>query len=784
MAYRIIYTSAPRLLQAGRSGFGVVARHKEVPQDVVEFSERISLFSRAAGFPVDRVVYAYRVFRAPSGSWHIMSRISDAGASFTGRTNHLAEHLVIDEVEVQKLVTACGTPAGVMLACAWPGFFGDSRWLSPLEAWQATALRANPYGDKWAELCPDGNPKRRRLLSCGSGVATPIFFEYPDRLRSPVGAKEVLRLFGESESDCAKRGWGCAFTTDLQPSDNQADFQWIGLPSSSPLAASLKASGRKLVDFRSPVPESSVTKRSAAPGKIVPAPSAGPRGTYLSRAPRKRAARSSWPMWLKVLLGCLGVAFFVAVVNLAAYFSFARHSLSTNGELDIALSSSEPPPAATKTTADVSSPVPKEAVSSGKQFEQTFLVPFAPGQRPGKGGSADEEAKSLFSDDSMRFEYVEWQLGEPKSGTEKNTNYKGYGLYCINDRSTNALDLRFGSTDEFRMRPLRIVELVRQSDSSDQKLPFSEVLFVVDSVEESETVVILEVKDEDQSQLHGMRPGSSGQIVLRADKTLRARLGKASSENMTGDLAELTAPEDNGSLPKFKIKSPQTIRDMRKDLKDKAESKLPPQKSSLENVVTSLEVWTPNDNNSKSLLNYLLKEFGEEPIPDEDKSSGTKPEQVTSTSASADENVQSAGIQPEGLTPIFRAAQKKLSGSTKPGAKETGKILEHIEKTPDASALKQSLLGELKERCEREKEEQTTENRKHQEQAQKTLDDLFGSGNSLLPAGDYILGLSQQGSFYPAMKVQIDVDRSVGEQKGRVKSQKNSTCPERAPQSR
>jgi len=39
MAWQLIYTSAPRLLEAGRSGFGTVARHRAIPQQPKQNAE-------------------------------------------------------------------------------------------------------------------------------------------------------------------------------------------------------------------------------------------------------------------------------------------------------------------------------------------------------------------------------------------------------------------------------------------------------------------------------------------------------------------------------------------------------------------------------------------------------------------------------------------------------------------------------------------------------------------------------------------------------------------------
>ncbi len=43
---QLIYTSAPRLLEAGKTGFGTVARSRQLPQFLITYLERISTYDR------------------------------------------------------------------------------------------------------------------------------------------------------------------------------------------------------------------------------------------------------------------------------------------------------------------------------------------------------------------------------------------------------------------------------------------------------------------------------------------------------------------------------------------------------------------------------------------------------------------------------------------------------------------------------------------------------------------------------------------------------------------
>ena len=114
MFYRIFYTSWPQLLEAGRGGFGIVARHREIPTVISHAAEAASQFAPLRGEAVHRVVYAYRTETAQSGRWHILSRIEDSGSDYTGRTNYLAQHLVASDEVARSLASQGISPAMVM----------------------------------------------------------------------------------------------------------------------------------------------------------------------------------------------------------------------------------------------------------------------------------------------------------------------------------------------------------------------------------------------------------------------------------------------------------------------------------------------------------------------------------------------------------------------------------------------------------------------------------------------------------------------------------------------
>ncbi len=243
MAYQLIYTSAPRLLEAGRSGFGTVARHREIPPLMVASLERISQFSRLPGADSARVVYSHRVLTAAGRSSHVLSAIRDAGADYTGRTNHIAHHLVVDPREIAALGPACPSPAEVLRAMEWATEWqGNPVFLEGAQQVALAALRRAADGSAWERLT--GQADQAWLLAA-HGTNRGICLISPSTCDLREIYDESLRLIPE-------RLWQIPFTTSLQPSDETSDFRWTGIEEHGSLRSQVEGSGRLVLNLANP----------------------------------------------------------------------------------------------------------------------------------------------------------------------------------------------------------------------------------------------------------------------------------------------------------------------------------------------------------------------------------------------------------------------------------------------------------------------------------------------------------------------------------------------------
>lgn len=248
MAFQLIYTSAPRLLEAGQTGFGVVARHREISAVAVRELERASQFTREHGYRVDRIRFAHWILNAGAKRFHVISRVRDAGADYTGRTNHIAHHIVIEGREVSQIEKSGLDPATIALSIAWRDQWSeDPTWLGSDEEIDLLRLPISDFSHPIAWETVAHNPNRAyTLTNCGREKTL---------LVKPRGLQDadtsVLQLFAESLVPMDTHRWQITFAIEPEPRDDRTSLSWISLAPDSPLRDNA-STGRLVLDLGDP----------------------------------------------------------------------------------------------------------------------------------------------------------------------------------------------------------------------------------------------------------------------------------------------------------------------------------------------------------------------------------------------------------------------------------------------------------------------------------------------------------------------------------------------------
>lgn len=248
---QLIYTSAPKLLESGKSGFGTVAQSRQLPLPLKAQLERISSYDRDAAV---ESYLLYSTFLYGSTCYHLFSRIGNSGTDYTLRTNHIAHHWVVADSEARSAGWLESTPAALMEAL-------DGMWLKKWDAppqWIETEpplpAPVTIPGGCWSRYTGSGDNARWLAMpeyAEGAYIVCPeIAFE-----------SELLALLHESMLNRPDRGWGKGFMTALASTVSRKQCPFICL------GAAQCAAG---ISPRSQLSVLQVTSSMEAP--VLPAP--------------------------------------------------------------------------------------------------------------------------------------------------------------------------------------------------------------------------------------------------------------------------------------------------------------------------------------------------------------------------------------------------------------------------------------------------------------------------------------------------------------------------------
>ncbi|MCX6919382.1 MAG: hypothetical protein NTX41_08800 [Verrucomicrobia bacterium] len=297
MPLQLIFTSAPRGLVAGRSGFCTVARHASL-------SERLTQQLEALGTPHDAAegaTFTFRRLEAGSQTWYVLSRFVARGLDYSQRDNRLAHHVVFTAEEAAVL------PPPAALALRWNDWKDtwteEPTWL-PEDA-RPLPLASHPVltpAAGWREFA--GTGAKAAWLVNATGAASVS-------LLNPPNSAQLLRLLAESSALLGRAAWSATFTTNAAKTGADG-FDWaVGF-----------ASGRPTIDLAQAAQLTAPTgelARIAATGAGATAPaSAGPTAS----APRRTNSASA-PATASntVTIAVVSLLVLVAAGLAIAYFS-------------------------------------------------------------------------------------------------------------------------------------------------------------------------------------------------------------------------------------------------------------------------------------------------------------------------------------------------------------------------------------------------------------------------------------------------------------------------------
>lgn len=237
MPQQLIYTSAPRGVVAGRSGYCTVARSAALREALALQLEKYSYYQHLSlSGGTEHPIFACRITDIRGTRYHVLSRIQDCGLDFTGRTNFVAHHLVFTPDELRSL------PAAPVILRDWPGWVkswpGEPQLLEN-EDWgglAALAGRSMIPAENW-RLATGDAVNGYGLLEARAGASFRVDDVADETVLGLLAESLALLEIRDSRRDSRTAAWNHTFTTSLQEQDNPADFRWRCFHSDNPAAA-------------------------------------------------------------------------------------------------------------------------------------------------------------------------------------------------------------------------------------------------------------------------------------------------------------------------------------------------------------------------------------------------------------------------------------------------------------------------------------------------------------------------------------------------------------------
>ena len=173
MSHEILYTSAPQGLKPGSYGFCSVLATEGIPKALQDRLESLSGYEHAFALTDRRshlnpINFSHLIVTVANQRYHLLSRVADAGADYSGRSNKIAHHVAC----LPNELTPCG-PAGALLA---PNFcktsFDGEPHLLPTGVPLPSTGRGLAPCNAWRELTGDAG---------WAGALAEMTIKYPTR---------------------------------------------------------------------------------------------------------------------------------------------------------------------------------------------------------------------------------------------------------------------------------------------------------------------------------------------------------------------------------------------------------------------------------------------------------------------------------------------------------------------------------------------------------------------------------------------------------------------------
>ena len=222
MPRELIFTSVPKGVKPGSTGYCTVAKHKGIDRLLDQALEKLC-FYELMKLPTKPVVHNYSILSLNTGTFHVLTRTCYSGSDHTGRTNYISHNLIFDQSEIYSQQVS---PAEIFLrGTGWLSVWPQGQ--SPTFFQEGTCKVLIP--------APSGNPSHLPTWDqlTGKSLLAHELKGYPKWKFITEGGEHhktlsLLSEFAWLDPSYLQLSWSqLTFTTYLQPSERAANFKIV-----------------------------------------------------------------------------------------------------------------------------------------------------------------------------------------------------------------------------------------------------------------------------------------------------------------------------------------------------------------------------------------------------------------------------------------------------------------------------------------------------------------------------------------------------------------------------
>ena len=224
MIFELIFTSYPKGLRTGSSGFTSVAYTEGMPNNYIELCESLSGYQylyplRHPLYKRNPDIYSHYRFKIGKQDISILSKIVAFGKDYTGRENKLAHHIVLHDDDKARCGPAWAMLHGGLFTNSWdkdPCLLPKKRLQLPQD------VKENYFAMQWAEIFDDAGGAGILAQAADKRPKTPSFIMFePGMSLLPLMVESQLLLPPEKR-------WDITFSTYFHSKPIDSDCQWRG----------------------------------------------------------------------------------------------------------------------------------------------------------------------------------------------------------------------------------------------------------------------------------------------------------------------------------------------------------------------------------------------------------------------------------------------------------------------------------------------------------------------------------------------------------------------------